>query len=69
MPNINAFRPMVHTKIFEDLSKFFLIQPLYLNKSESPSQACFLPVLVETGLMVLEKNIFKHFPIYHYVKI
>jgi len=47
MPNINAFRPVVHEKkIFEDLSKFSLFcpllgskmgQPLYLNKSESPS--------------------------------
>jgi len=42
MPNINAFWPVVHEKIFEDLSKFSLLglkrgQPLYLNKSESPS--------------------------------
>jgi len=46
MPNINAFRPVVHEKIFEDLSKFSLFcpllgpkggQPLYMNKSESPS--------------------------------
>jgi len=42
MPNINAFRPVVHEKIFEDLSKFSLFcplmgQPLYLNKFESPS--------------------------------
>jgi len=46
MPNINAFRPVVHEKkIFKDLSKFPLIfplngplrgQPLELNKSESP---------------------------------
>jgi len=46
MPNINAFRPMVHEKnIFEDLSNLSLIypllgpqmgQPLYFNKSESP---------------------------------
>jgi len=46
MPNINAFRPVVHKKIFEVLSKFSLFcpllgpkrsQPHYLNKSESPS--------------------------------
>jgi len=46
MPNINAFRPVVHEKkIFEDLSKVSIFchllgpkggQPLYLNKSESP---------------------------------
>jgi len=28
---------------------------LYLNKSESHPQACFLPNLVEIGLVVLEK--------------
>jgi len=61
--------PMVHEKkIFEDLL-IFLIQPLYLNISESPSQACFLPSLVEIGLVVLEKKTFKHFPLYYYVKI
>jgi len=47
MPNINAFWSAVHEKkIFEDLSKVSLFclllgpkggQPLYLNKSESPS--------------------------------
>jgi len=47
MPNVNAFRPVVHEKkIFEDLSKLSLLcpllgpkrgQPLYLNKSDSPS--------------------------------
>jgi len=47
MPNIKAFRPVVHEKkIFEDLTKFFLFCPLLgpkrgqslsLNKSESPS--------------------------------
>jgi len=31
-------------------------QPLYLNKSESHPQACFLPRLVEIGLVVLEKK-------------
>jgi len=38
LPNINAFRPVVHEKlkIFEDLSKFSLFCP-FLNKSESPS--------------------------------
>jgi len=48
MPNIKAFRPVVREKkIFENLTKFSLFcpllrpkrgQPLYLNKSESPSQ-------------------------------
>jgi len=46
MPNINAFRAVVHEKIFEDLPNFSLFclllgpkrgQPLYLNKSESLS--------------------------------
>jgi len=43
---------------FRRFIKIFLIQPLYLNKSESPSQSCFLPSLVEIGLVVLEKNFF-----------
>jgi len=47
MPNINAFRPIVHEKkIFEDLPKLSSFCPLfdpkrgqflYLNKPESPS--------------------------------
>jgi len=46
MPNINAFWPVVHKKIFEDLSKLALFYPflgpkedlpLYLNTSEFPS--------------------------------
>jgi len=46
MPNIKAFWPVVHEKIFEHLTKFSLFcpllepkggQPLYLNKFESPS--------------------------------
>jgi len=47
MPNIKTFRLVVHEKkIFEDLTKVSLfcpllgpkrVQPLYLNKSESPS--------------------------------
>jgi len=51
MLNINAFRPVVHEKkIFEELSKFSFFcpllgpkkgQPLYLNKSESPSPGMF----------------------------
>jgi len=53
MPHINAFRPVVYEKIFEDLSKCSL----------------FLPTLVETGLVILEKNFFKYFPIYYYIKI
>jgi len=52
MPNINKFRPLVHEKIFEDLSKLSLFcplldpkrgQPLYLNKSESPSSKNIFP--------------------------
>jgi len=47
MPIINAFLPVVHEKIFFNLSTFSLFypllgpkrgQPLYLNKSESPSR-------------------------------
>jgi len=51
MSNINALQPVIHEKkIFEDLSKFSLFrpllgpkggQPLYLNKSESPSPSLF----------------------------
>jgi len=47
MPNINAFRPVIHEKnTFEDLSNFSLFcphwglkrgKPLYLNKNESSS--------------------------------
>jgi len=47
MPNIKAFRPVVHeTKFFEDLSNLSLFcplfgpkrgQPLFMNKSESSS--------------------------------
>jgi len=46
MPNINAFRPVVHEKIFEDLSKLSLFRPTYwaskgpaplFEKSKSPS--------------------------------
>jgi len=66
MLNINAFQLVVHEKnIFEDLLNFSLFcpllgQPLYLNRSKSPiPQACFLPRLVETGLVVLEKKSFK----------
>jgi len=70
MLNINAFRLVVHEKmIFEDLSKCSLFYPLlgpkrgqslYFNKSGSPSsKACFLPSLVEIGLVVLEKKSFK----------
>jgi len=32
-------------------------------------QACFLRSLVEIGLVILEKKIFKHFRIYFYVKV
>jgi len=47
---INAFQPLVHEKIFEDLSKFSLFcpllgpkrsQPFYLTISESPSPGMF----------------------------
>jgi len=30
---------------------------------------CFLSSLVEIGLVVLKKIIFKHFPIYYYVTV
>jgi len=43
---------------------------LYFNKSESPTpKHCFLSSLVEIGLVVLEKNIFKHIPIYYFFKV
>jgi len=68
MPNINAFRPVVHEKkIFEDLSKFSIFCPLLGPKRGQPlfeqiwipiPQGCFLPSLVEIGLVVLEKKIF-----------
>jgi len=68
MPNIKAFRPVVHEKkIFEDLTKFSLFWPLlgpkrrqllYLNKSESPSPN-HLSSLVEIGQVVCEKKSFK----------
>jgi len=42
--------------------------PLF-EQSEPPTpKHCFLSSLVENDLVVLEKNIFKHFPIYYYVK-
>jgi len=65
MKQVKNKRPMVHEKIFEDLSKFSLFcpllgQPLYSDKSESQSpQACFLPTLIAIGLVVLEKKLFK----------
>jgi len=34
--NINAFRPVVHEKIFEDLSKFSLFCPL-IGPQKGPS--------------------------------
>jgi len=61
MPNINAFRPVVHQRmIFEDLSKFALFcsllgpkggQPLYLNNPN--------PHPPSIGLVVHEKKSFK----------
>jgi len=70
MLNINAYQPVVHEKkIFEDLSKFSLFCPLLGSKWGQPPlfeqiwipiyQACFLPTLVEIGLVVLEKKSFK----------
>jgi len=69
MPNINAFRPVVHEKkIFINI---FLIlpllgpkrdQPIYLNKSESPSpKYVSSQSLVKIGQVVHEKKIFKRF--------
>jgi len=55
-------------KIFEDLSKFSLFLPLteganpilWTNLNPHPHpQACFLPSLVEIGLVVVEKKSFK----------
>jgi len=69
MPNIKAFQLVVHEKkIFEDLSICFLILPL-IGPQKVPAplfkqiwipifQECFLPRLVEIGLVVLEKKIF-----------
>jgi len=67
MLNINAFQPVIHENIFEDLSKLSLFcsllcpkraQPLYLNTIPI-SQEYFLPSLVEIGQVVLEKKSFK----------
>jgi len=67
MLNINAFRPAVHEKIFEYLSKLSLFCPLlgpkkgqslYLNKFESPSPK-HVSYQVEIGLVVLDKRSFK----------
>jgi len=75
LPNIKSFRPVVHEKkIFEDLTKFSLFsplmgpkrgQPLFMNKSESPSlkHVSHTPSLVEIGQVVHEKKIFKVFTI------
>jgi len=69
MPSIKAFRPVVHDKIFEDLSKKTCCpllgpnrdQSLYLNKSESSS-----PNIFPTKWFLTTKNC-KHFPVYYYV--
>jgi len=58
MTNTNAFRPVVHEKICEDLSKFALFSPFILTNMNTHPQECFLLSLVETGLVVLEKNIY-----------
>jgi len=51
MPNINAFRPVVHEKkIFLRFINIFLILP---------PQACFPTRLVGIGQVVLEKKLFK----------
>jgi len=64
MPNINAFRPVVYEKkIFITFSLFCPNrgQPLYLNKSESPSpKHVSPPSLVKTGKVLHEKT-FKRF--------
>jgi len=62
MPNINAFRPVVHEKIFIHI---FLILPL-IGPQKGPiplfeqiwisiPQACFPPSLVAIGQVVREK--------------
>jgi len=48
MSNINAFWPVVHEKIFEELSKLSLFRP-----SLGQPQACFLPSLVEIGPVLM----------------
>jgi len=69
MLNINAFWLVVHKKIFFfRFIKIFLNLPL-IEPQKGPVplfeqiyipilQACFLPDLVEIGLVVLEKKIF-----------
>jgi len=61
MPNINVFRPVVHEKSYQNL-------PYSVPKGASPfiwtnlnphPQACFLPSLIEIGLVVLEKKSFQ----------
>jgi len=70
---------VVHEKkIFQDLSRFSLFcpllgpkrrQPLYLNKSESSSSkhvSCQVWLKLAKWFL---RRLFKHFPIYHYVKV
>jgi len=69
MPNINAFRLVVHEKNFERFNHFVLILPLTgPQKGPDPlfeqiwipiPQSCFPPSLVEIGQVVLEKKSFK----------
>jgi len=67
MPNINAFRPVVYEKksflkIYQNLSYFvpyWAPTPLFEQIWTPIPQACFLPRLVEIGLVVLEKKMFK----------
>jgi len=64
----SGFRPVVHKRIFLKIYQNFLILPL-IGPQNRPvplieqlwipiTHACFLPSLVEIGLLVLEKKIF-----------
>jgi len=68
--SMHSGQRFMRRRFFKDLSKFSLFcpllgpkrgQPLYLNKSESPSpkHACFPPSLVEIGQVVHEKKMFE----------
>jgi len=68
MSNINAFRPVVHEKVFKIYQNFPDCTPFSAAKGSAPlientlipfSLTSFLPSLVEIGLVVLEKKSFK----------
>ena len=69
MPSLVEKDPMVlGKKIFKISSMYFRCRyhlplekgvALHLNKFESFTQECFVPSLVEIGLVVLENKIFK----------